>query len=75
MKSEWWPCSGSVCGRGIQERLVQCLTLEASGRDRMVEDEMCNATVKPISERECVVSESSGCNTEWQADEWREVRT
>ena len=53
---------------------MRCLVLEASGRDRMVEDAMCNATIRPAHERECVLTENSGCDSVWEVEEWGEVR-
>lgn len=72
---EWWPCSQTKCGTGFQERLVQCRVLEANGRDRVAPYELCDAATRPADERECVVRDSSGCDTSWEVEEWGEVRS
>ena len=58
---------------GSKHRLVPCMVLEANGRDTMVGDDRCNTSSKPRQERECVVTETSGCGTEWEEEEWGEV--
>ena len=72
--SEWGLCSETTCGTGLQQRLVQCRMLESSGRDRVVSDELCDGVSRPDHERECVMRDSSGCDTAWQVEEWGQVR-
>ena len=50
------------------------MVLEANGRDIMVANELCDPSTRPQQERGCVVSESHGCDTQWDEDEWGEVR-
>ncbi|CAI8039108.1 A disintegrin and metalloproteinase with thrombospondin motifs 14, partial [Geodia barretti] len=69
---DWLPCSQTRCGVGSQQRLVQCMVLEANGRDSMVTDDLCPLASKPRHERECLMTESTGCGTEWEEDEWGE---
>ena len=74
VSSEWGACSETTCGTGLQQRLVQCRVLEASGRDTVVSDDRCSAALRPAHERECIIRESSGCDTMWEVEEWGEVR-
>ena len=74
MAGEWWPCSGAICGRGSQERLVQCVILEANGRERMIDNVLCNTTIRPNDTRQCVVKDTSQCDTQWDVEEWGQVR-
>ena len=49
------------------------MVLEASGRDAVVADVLCNSSSRPRRQRECVMRESSGCSTHWEEDDWGEV--
>ena len=49
------------------------MVLEANGRDSMVTDDLCPLAFKPRHERECLMTESTRCGTEWEEDEWGEV--
>ena len=40
----------------------------------MVPNDLCDATTRPIDERDCVLSDSRGCGTAWQVEEWGKVR-
>ena len=49
------------------------MVLESNGRETMVTDDLCPPGSKPRHERECVMTESRGCRTEWEEGDWGEV--
>lgn len=64
--SEWGVCVG--CGRGHQERGVDCWKVYPGGRLEEVEDETeCSLLERPTSERECRMEK---CRYQWMASEW-----
>ncbi|XP_030631681.1 ADAMTS-like protein 2 [Chanos chanos] len=55
--SDWSECSARCGGRGLRSREVRC----------SMETQLCNETMRPVSEKEC---EGPPCDRRWTVSDW-----
>ena len=61
----WWRCN-TICGGGVQSRVVQCVQYDEFGNKKVLPSSKCDASQKPPTKQPC---NTHTCG-QWKLSEW-----